>query len=272
MQKLKIITVVFVTLFLTLTLIKTTTSEASSGMQTFFSRKYAGISIQVNATGETVPGANMTIGLLVNCTADGVYLDFLNLSVYGYEHFRYGLEKLSLPPECVMNNISLIYHDTTERNYNISIPDDVWDLTYTELHLKYSIEGAPYEYNEIFPITIVRNVLWEHLENQLLWLNNTIMQLNGTFWKSFQMDLTAENLAYINRTYWELQQNYTAVQRNLSELQARYNQLQQNYTTLQGNLGELNNTRSAVAVLAITSIFFLATTLYLIMRKPKEYY
>jgi hypothetical protein len=58
----------------------------------------------------------------------------------------------------------------------------------------------------------------------------------------------------------------------LANLQAQYDQLQQNYTTLEGRLTELDNTRSAVAVLAITSIFFVATTLYMMMRKPKDYY
>jgi hypothetical protein len=58
----------------------------------------------------------------------------------------------------------------------------------------------------------------------------------------------------------------------LADLQAQYDQLLQNYTALQGRLTELDNTRSAVAVLAITSVFFVATTLYLVMRKPKEYY
>jgi hypothetical protein len=63
------------------------------------------------------------------------------------------------------------------------------------------------------------------------------------------MNLTVDNLAYINRTFWELQQNYTA---------------------LQGNLNELGNTRMAVGILAVTTVFFVATSLYLVMRKPKE--
>jgi len=247
MQKLKIITTLFVILFVTSALIKTTESQASDEMQLFFSKKYIGISIQVNATKETVPSVNMTVSLLVNCTADGVYVNFLNLSVYGYSHFRYGLDKMPLCAVRVINNTSLSYHNITEHNYTIPIPDSVWDLTYADLRLNYSIEGSPYpyeEYTENFLMTNVRNVLWEELEEKLT-------QLNETFWNSFGMNLTVDNLAYINRTLWELQQNYTA---------------------LKGSLNELDNTRNAVAVLSITSVFFVATTLYLVMRKPKEYY
>jgi hypothetical protein len=65
------------------------------------------------------------------------------------------------------------------------------------------------------------------------------------------MNLSTENLAYLNKTYWELQHNYTA---------------------LQGSLNELDNTRSAVAALAITTVIFVATTIYVIMRKPKQYW
>jgi len=39
---------------------------------------------------------------------------------------------------------------------------------------------------------------------------------------------------------------------------------------LQGSSNELGNTRMAVGILAITTVFFVATTLYLVMRKPKE--
>ena len=56
------------------------------------------------------------------------------------------------------------------------------------------------------------------------------------------MNLTAESLALLNETYWGLK----------------------------GSSNELGNTRMAVGILAITTVFFVATTLYLVMRKPKE--
>jgi hypothetical protein len=254
MQKLNILIAILLTMFLALAPIKTTVSQTPHELYPFFSKKYAGISIQTNATKETIPNANMTVAMLINCTADGVYIHFLNLTIYGYRHFRYGLEKISLYSTSIINGTFLIYHNITEKNYTITIPDDVWDLTYAELLLKYSIEGSPYpyeEYKEEFPITNVRNVLWEELEQKLSLLNNTLAQLNETFWESFHLNLTVENLAYINRTLLELQHNYTV---------------------LQGSLNELDTTRRAAAILTVTTIFFVATTLYMIIRKPKEYY
>jgi len=255
-----------VTLTLALALIRNATAQSSSEMQTFFSKDYPGISIQVNGTRQADPGENITVGLWINCTADDVYVDYLNISFYGYRHFRYGLEKTTLNFACMMNNSLLGYHNASEQDYTMPIPNDVWDLTYAEIRLKYSIKASsPTEYDEIFPITTMRNVLWEELEKKLEWwnethqlLNTTYWQLNSTyelldqtFWESFQMNLSTENLAYLNKTYWELQHNYTA---------------------LQGSLNELDNTRSAVAALAITTVIFVATTIYMIMRKPKQYW
>ena len=77
---------------------------------------------------------------------------------------------------------------------------------------------------------------WEQSKSNL---NSTFEQLNQTFWNYFHKDLTPENL---NET-----------------LQG-----------LQGGSDELGNTRMAVGILAVTTVFFVATTLYLVMRKPKE--
>ena len=242
-----------VTLTLALALIRNATAQSPSEMQTFFSKDYAGISITVNATKETIPGGNTAIGLWINCTSAGVKVDYLNISVYG---FKSGKEKILLNFTCALPNAPISLNQTIE--YNVSIPSDVWGATYGELYLKYAIVDQPIERNAGFHMTIVRNVYLEELEQQLKslnesyqQLNNTLEQLNQTFWESFQMNLSTENLAYLNKTYWELQHNYTA---------------------LQGNLNELDNTRSAVAALAITTVIFVATTIYMIMRKPKQYW
>jgi hypothetical protein len=249
MRKLRTVTSILVMLILALTLVKSITAQTPEEMKTFFSSEYAGISIQVNATQETVPGANITINLWINCTAVGVYLDYLNLSVYGYSYLEYELEKVTLNAKCIMQKTSLIFNHTSECNYTVPIPNNVWDLTHAELRLKYTIKGDPLEHNESFPITTVRNVLWEELEeryqnlNNTYWqLNSTVEQLNQTFWLMFQMNLTAESLSRLNETYW----------------------------SLKGSSNELGNTRMAVGILAITTVFFVATTLYVVMRKPKE--
>jgi hypothetical protein len=69
-------------------------------------------------------------------------------------------------------------------------------------------------------------------------------ELNQTFFKNFQMNLTLESLAALN------------------------NMMQQ----LQGAKKDLENTRTVAAILTVTTFIFVATTIYLTLRRPKEFY
>jgi len=249
LDKIKTLITISVTLILTLALIQNTTAQTSDEMQTFFTKPYVGITIKFSATPETVPGKNITIDLWINCTADDVNVECLTLSIYG---FKWGREKVPLKSERIIEFTSpLVFNYTSQYNYTVHVPHDVWDAIYAELHIQYTVVDSTFEENPNFSITIVRNVYLEQLENAFKNLNYTYWQLNQTFWESFQMNLTKENLDGLNQTYWALQQNYTSVQ---------------------GSLIELGNTRIALIILAITTIFFVATTFYVVMRKPKQYW
>lgn len=248
LKKPKTVSIIFIILILALTLAKSTMAQASNITQTFFSKKYAGVSINVNATHETVPGGNITIILWLNCTAVDVNVDYIAFDVYG---FRHGEEEILLNSTTVMESVLLIFNQTYQYNYTVYVPSDVWGATDIELHIKYTIVDLPVKEDPRFSITVVRNVYLEELEkkfkalNSTYWqLNNTFAQLNQTFWECFGMNLTAESLALLNKTYWGL---------NL-------------------NLSDLDNTRRTVAILGITTAVFVLTTIYLFMRKPKQYW
>jgi hypothetical protein len=55
-------------------------------------------------------------------------------------------------------------------------------------------------------------------------------------------------------------------------LNQSYWNLQGNYTSVQNSLGELDNTRRLSTILAITTVFFLATTVYIVVRRPRDYW
>lgn len=222
-------------LILTLTFIHSAEAqEQAENMQTFFSRECPGISIKVNATRETIPGENITINLWINCTADGVSVDYLYLSVYG---FVTGQEKILLNVTYTMKGISLVFNHVIEYNYTVHIPNDVWGATHAELRFKYAIKDLSFpEYNTGFSMTHMRNVYLEELENQLKNLNESYQQLNDTYW---QLNSSYEQL---NETYWDLK----------------------------GTIGGPDTTRNAAIVLAITTTCLTATTTYLMIRKPKQ--
>lgn len=249
LKKLKTLTTIFITLILTLALTQNITAQTPGNMQTFFSKDYPGISVKVNATRETIPGENITINLWVNCTADGVYMDYFYLNVSGFET---GQKKIPLIVTCIMEKAPLVFNHTSQFNCTVHIPNDVWDAIYAELYIQYTVVDEPFKRNPIFSITIVRNVYLEELENTLKNLNESYQQLNDAYW---QLNSSYEQL---NETYWDLNQNYTS--------------LNQTYWDLKGSIGGLDTTRNVAIVLAITTVFFAATTIYQMMRKPKQYW
>lgn len=240
MNMIKTSIAIMMMLVVALAFVRGVKSQSTDDLQTFFSNKYAGISIKVDATAETIPGENITIKLWFNITTDDFKMEYLNLSVYG---FRNGAEKTPLLSSVgIIENISLPFNCTKEYNFTVPVPINVWDATYAGLQLKYLIQDIVCDYSPSFSITIVRNVYYEQLQAYFNLLNQTL-------WESFKMNLTAENLASLNRTYWELLQNYTA---------------------LQGSMNELDNTRRVAVILGVTTVFFVATTVFMLMRKPRE--
>jgi hypothetical protein len=232
MKKTGLAIIISIILFATICNVK----AQSENMQTFFDHEIPGIKITVNATAETQPYENITVKITINPLEEEVNIKYFNLSVFGFIN---GTHK------------TMIYNITVNNfpfNDTFTVPEQVWGVTYGEITLTYDVKYVidqgptitiPYENFIGFPMTRVKNVYLETVEEQFRNLNSTFEQLNQTFWDYFHKDLTPENL---NETLRELQ----------------------------GSSKELGNTRMAVGILAVTTVFFIATTLYLVMRKPKE--
>ena len=210
-----------------------------NGLQSFFSAKYVGVSIRVDASGETVPGGNTTIALAINATAEGVRIEYLNVSVYGFIN---GSQQVLLNSTTLMSDATLQLHETAEFDSTIGVPSDVWGMTYGQIFLRYTIEDQTTERTPGFPLTTIRNIYLENLQSQLQSLNQSHSMLSEIFKK-----LTTE--------YGELDANYTA----LLDAHAQ-------------DSNDLYGTRTVAVILTITTVFFVATTFYLVMRRPKDYW
>jgi len=71
----------------------------------------------------------------------------------------------------------------------------------------------------------------------------------------------------------ELEKENTELKENLTDLNNTLNEFRENLTDVEDQYeGELGGTRSVITILAITTVFFAATTTYLFMRKPKQYW
>jgi len=234
-----LLVVVLVTLSLVLACAPNVRGQTSD-MEKFFSAGYGGVSINVYASPKTDPGGNMTIEVMINATAQNVWIEYLNVSVYGFIN---GTEPKLLNSTNVMSDKPLQSNQIWENT--IIVPADVWGITYGQILLRYTIKDLSSERDPGFPLTTVRNVYLENLESQFRSLNQSYSLLSESF-----KNLTIE--------FDRLNQSYT--------------ELQGNYSQLQGRIGDLDNTRTVAVILTITTVFFVATTFYLVMRRPKEYW
>ncbi|MDH5483439.1 MAG: hypothetical protein OEY22_11285 [Candidatus Bathyarchaeota archaeon] len=117
-----------------------------------------------------------------------------------------------------------------EYDGNFSVPEQAWGITYGEITLNYTATYIA-EFGSLeLPYKITLGFIMTNVENVYL-------------------RATEEQFRILNQTYWELLQNYTE---------------------LQGSIIELDSTRRLAVVLGITTVFFVAATLYVIMRKPRE--
>ncbi|MEM4703860.1 MAG: hypothetical protein QXJ02_02180 [Candidatus Bathyarchaeia archaeon] len=194
------------------------------------------VTIRVYAPNETRPAENITITATLTSHLM-VEIKHFNLSVYGFVKGENKTLIASRSEEAFWRNST-----TDVYNLTFKIPENVWGIVYGEVTLVHSAHYGSIVANNDgvtcgFPVTFVKNVYLEELEN-------TLQSLNQTFSEIFGVSLNSENLATLNITYLELQQSKS----------------------------DLENTRSLAVVLGITSFFFVATTLYLVLRKPKEYW
>lgn len=232
-------------------LVSTVKVQASQGeMMTFLDSQIVGMTIQVNATTQTLPTENLTVVISLE-TQTNVSIEYFNLEVFG---FLNGTTKLSML-NITDNNFSI--NSTSPKQYVNStyIPSWVWGTTYGEISLSYSAseEGMVLTIPDIvigFPMTQVENTYLEGLETQNTQLQGQITSLNDSFQ---QLTNLYQNLS---STFDQLNQTYV--------------QLYKNYTSVKGSLGDLDNTRRVTTVLAVTTIIFFVTTIYLVIRRPKE--
>lgn len=243
MKRLAKLGLILIVYTLTLAIVCKVRAQAEEqNVKTFFDSEMPGIKIQVNATAETRPKENLTVWLRLIPQAN-VSVELFQLEVYG---FLNGTIRVSIgnitDHSLSLNGVSSDYNGT------FFVPDRVWGVTFGQITLTYSISlgSSTQTFQNAtsgFYMTHVENTFLENLESQVKSLNESYNQLNGT---------------YNNLTREYLQLNQTFVQ------------LQQNYTTLQGSMNELDNTRRVAVILAITTVFFVATTIFMVMRRPRE--
>jgi hypothetical protein len=231
--------------FLSLTFITISNGRvqaAGQQMQTFYDSELPGIRIQINATAYAQPSNTITVSVNL-ITHTNVYVDLFNVELFGFTN---GTVKTSIAN--ITDSYFKLDSDSRTHSAVVFVPDLVWGVLYGEIRITYSADVGGIQLTlpsltSGFPMTQVENTYLENIENQM------------------------KNLSQSNH---DLDQQLKNVTSDFEQLNATYNELQKNYTSAQGNAADLDNTRRLTAVLGIAAAFFVATTVYLVIRKPKE--
>lgn len=202
--------------------------------------------IQANATAQAQPTENITVVLTLTSQAES-YVKYFNVSIFG---FLNGTDSILMSNKS--DNDFWLNSTSPPRSYNWTFPVPEWvsGMTYGEVRLANSIKFGPVTIDNDgfvcgFYMTNVENVYLAKLEHDF-------------------NDLT-QNYDQLNNTFNNLTQSYDELNKTCAELQ-------QNLTALQGNTNELFSTREVAAVLGVTTVVFVVTTMYLMMRRPKQYW
>jgi hypothetical protein len=222
-------------------------------METFFDSKLPYIEIQVNATAQTQPNENLTVVVNLETPAD-IGVQHFNLEVFGFINGTTELSMLNITDNnFFLNNTSKEYVNSTY------VPNWVWGVTFGEITMTYNATVESFGQTIVttfpdvmngFPMTQVENTYLEALEAQ-----NTILQAQ---------------LESLNESFQQLTNLFQNLTNTFAQLNQNYTELYQNYTSAKGSVGDLDNTQHVATVLAVTTIVFLVTTVYLVMRRPKE--
>ncbi len=119
-------------------------------------------------------------------------------------------------------------------SFYFTVPERVWGVTFGELEF---VHSATYG-----PVTV---------KNDGLKWGFSMTSVQNIYLESLEKQFSDLGQAYeqLNSTYWELERNFTK---------------------LEATMNDLDNTRSVAIILGITTVFFVATTLYVVLRKPRN--
>jgi hypothetical protein len=237
MLKHKVLALALLTLFITC-LTCNVKAEATTRAYVY---SFAGIEVQIEYPFETYPNRNITINVAIKALTD-LIVNYTKVDLYVlHNETREEIPFYSIPhisePKILKDG------EWINKTYEVFIPAYAINLVYGKLKLKWTLRGTgeatSYERELLVLLSYLRSLELENLRNENAMLKGNLTNLQN-------------ELITLNNTLTELRNNLTNIQK-------RYE-------------GELSGTRSTVAVLAVTTVFFLATTAYLIFRKPKQYW
>lgn len=242
---------------------------------------WEGMDVQIYAPHQAYPNDTVTIRIRVEAreSLQNVTIQF---KVYGTKSEGYILWYNSL---YALRNVDLAFGVVEDQYFDMDIPEDVDPgLIYSETSCSWMVqrelswqdqsrEGA-------FRVTYLRNKPYEDLQvayNQLLADYNSLLNSYNTLQTNYNQLLA--DYDSLQTSHNNLQANYTTLQTDYNSLNSTYHNLLSGYSSLQTSYnglkskyefaGETANAIDLMYVFIETTVIFIATTIYFVLRKRK---
>lgn len=200
------------------------------------------LTVRVENPLEAYPNQTMNINITAEASAK-LTINYTAIELYTFSNLTMTDEKF----DCIIhveeeNPVLLLGGELlNETCYNVTIPEYASNIVYGKLILLWTEKGTEestsYRREPTFIVTYLRSPELENLRSKVSELEEENNELKG-------------NITDLNSTLAELLDE-------LSDIENRFE-------------GELSGTRNVVTILAISTVFFVATTAYLSIRKPKQ--
>lgn len=202
---------------------------------------FANLEVWIEYPFEEYPNKSITIKVATRALST-LLVNYTKMDLYTLHNYTREEEKFySIIHVTETEPKQFFANEWLNRSYQVFIPDYAINLVYGKLMLKWTLAGTgeaeTYEREITVLMSYLKNLELERLRNE-----NAILK---------------ENLTALNSQLVELNNTIIELSNNLTEIKSRYE-------------GELSGTRSTIVVLAVITVFFVATTAYLILRKPKQ--
>ena len=238
---------------------------------------WEGIDVQVYAPHEAYPNATVTIRIRVEAR-EQLRNVTIHFRVYGTKSKGYILWYNSL---YALRNVDLPFGVVEDQYFDVDIPEDVDPgLIYSETSCSWMVQRElswQDQYREgAFRVTYLRNKPYEDLQvayNQLLADYNSLLSNYNQLLADYDSLQTGYN--NLQADYSTLQTNYNSLNSTYQSLLSGYSSLQTSFNELKSKYefaGETANALDLMYVFIETTVIFIATTIYFVIRKrePKK--
>jgi len=196
------------------------------------------LTVEIKNPSEAYPNqtinVNITIKALVNLTINHVAIELYTFNDSKFDDVIYVEKGSQVPLSC---------GKSLNKTSNFTIHEQASNIVYGKLILEWTKKGTEG---------------WTTIGKEPTFIMAYLKNSELEKLRSIVPELEKENV--------ELKENVTDLNNTLTDLLNNLTDVKNRYE------GELSGTRSVITILAIITVFFVATTAYLFIRKPKQYW